>query len=288
MDALSLYNVTKTYPAFTLHNISFTLPKGYIMGYIGRNGSGKTTTIRLATALARPDSGEIRLYGQTAADNLVAYKNAVGFVADECYFPQSLKPKDIADISRSFYPTFDDKKFLSYLQSWEIPNNKKIKTFSAGMKTKLMLAAVFSRETKLLVLDEPTSGLDPLMRDSILDLLQEYIADGEHSVLFSTHIVSDLEKVADFITFIDHGNLLFSSPTDQLLEEHLLVKGGPDDFARVPKDKCIGFKRSRMGASTLIRRTDRRYFPENCLFEQASCDDIFIYYTLQKDGETIC
>ena len=288
MDALSLKHVSKKYPAFTLDDISFSLPKGYIMGYIGRNGSGKTTTIRLATALTKPDSGEIRLYGQMAAENITAYKNTIGFVADDCYFPQSLKPKDIAAVSRSFYPTFDDKKFFSYLQSWEIPDNKKIKTFSAGMKTKLMLAAVFSRETKLLVLDEPTSGLDPLMRDSILDLLQDYIADGEHSVLFSTHIVSDLEKIAEFITFIDHGHLLFSSPTDQLLEDHLLVKGGPDDFARVPKDACIGFKRSRTGASTLIRREDKGYFPENCLFEPACCDDIFIYYTLQRDGEMTC
>ncbi len=288
MEALTLSHVTKKYQAFTLNGISFSLPKGYIMGYIGRNGSGKTTTIRMVTALTRPDSGEIRLYGTRADDNIAAYKSSIGFVADDCYFPQSLKPKDIAAISCSFYPTFDDKKFFRYLASWEIPADKKVKTFSAGMKTKLMLAAVFSRETKLLVLDEPTAGLDPLMRDSILELLQDYIADGEKSVLFSTHIVSDLEKVADYITFLDHGNLLFSAPTDQLLEDHLVVKGGPDDFARIPPEKRIGLKRSRTGASTLIRRADKGYFPENCLFEPASCDDIFIYYTLQKDGEATC
>ena len=288
MDALTFQSISKQYPAFSLTDICFSLPKGYIMGYIGRNGAGKTTTIRMAATLCAPDNGQILLYGQTVDSNLSAYKDAIGYVSDVCYFPQTLTPADIAVIHRDFYPTFDDKKFDSYLQSWEISKTKKIKTFSAGMKTKLMLAAVFSRETKLLLLDEPTSGLDPLMRDSILDMLQEYIADGERSVLFSTHIVSDLERVADYITMIDHGRLLFTAPTDRLLEDHLLVQGDADDFARVPKEKCIGYKRSRTGCSTLIHRADKGYFPGNCLFEPVTCNDIFIYYSMNEEATEAC
>lgn len=288
MDALTFQSVSKQYPAFSLQDISFSLPKGYIMGYVGRNGAGKTTTIRMAAALCKPDNGQILLYGKTAEANPLAYKDAVGYVSDACYFPATLTPADIAAIHRSFYPTFDDKKFKSYLQSWEISTTKKIKTFSAGMKTKLMLAAVFSRETKLLILDEPTSGLDPLMRDSILDLLQAYIADGKRSVLFSTHIVSDLERVADYITMIDHGRLLFTAPTDRLLEDHLLVQGGADDFAHIPENTCIGIKRGRTGCSALIRRADKAYFPGNCLFEPATCNDIFIYYAMNKEETRPC
>ncbi|WP_243156271.1 ABC transporter ATP-binding protein [Clostridium sp. C2-6-12] len=199
MNALEIKNLSKKLKGFSLKNINLELPKGYILGYIGQNGAGKTTTIKLIMNQLKPDSGEIRVFGKEYEDDEAGYKDMIGFIGDECYFPICFTLKDIVNMLKDFYSSFDEIKFREYAERWDLPYKKKIKDFSKGMKAKLAFASVLSRDTKLLLLDEPTSGLDPVVRSEVLELLQEYISDGERSVIFSTHIMSDLEKITDYL-----------------------------------------------------------------------------------------
>ncbi|OYP37601.1 ABC transporter ATP-binding protein, partial [Lachnotalea glycerini] len=188
MNLLEVKGLYKSYSGFQLHDITFSLPKGYIMGYIGQNGAGKTTTINLITQLSNADKGEVRIDGMTYAQNPISYKEMIGYVGDEFYFPKEFKLKDIRLIMTKFFSTFQVDKFNQLVEEWKLPEKKKIAEYSRGMKVKLMFASVLSRDTKLLILDEATNGLDPVVRNDVLKILQAYIEDGEKSILFSTHI----------------------------------------------------------------------------------------------------
>ncbi|NFS28634.1 ABC transporter ATP-binding protein [Clostridium botulinum] len=278
MNALEIKSLNKKFKDFSLEDINLSLPKGYILGYVGQNGAGKTTTIKLIMQHLRADSGEISVFGKKYKGNEIEFKDMIGFVGDECYFPSCFKMKDVINTLKDFYPSFNTDKFNHYIDLWELPKDKKIKDFSKGMKIKLTFASIFARKTKLLILDEPTSGLDPVIRNEILELLQEYIEDGEKSVLFSTHITSDLEKIADYIFFINKGKMIFNDTKDNILEKHLVVKGGIEDLTSDIKEKLIGYKESSVGFKGLIYDKDREDLNDELLIEKPSIEEIIIFY----------
>lgn len=278
MQALEIKNLTKNFKEFTLDNINLSLPKGYIMGYIGQNGAGKTTTIKLIMNHLKIDSGSISVFGQSYMDDEQTYKDMIGYIPDECMFPTMFTLKDITKLMSSFYSSFDQEKFMKLAEKWNLSSTKKIKDYSKGMKMKLMFATVLCRKTKLLILDEPTSGLDPVMRSEILELLQEYISDGERSVIFSTHIVSDLEGIADYLTFIDSGKLIFSDTKDNIMEKFIIVKGDPKELTSELKRKMIGLKSTAYGFCGLTLKSNKSLFSSGFAVEVPSIDDIVVYH----------
>lgn len=285
MYAIEINNLNKSFENFSLKNINLKLPEGYILGYVGQNGAGKTTTIKLIMDQLKRDSGEITVFGKSYEEDEITFKNTIGYVVDECYFPGEFKVKDVSDTMNSFYTSFDNQKFNTYIDKWELPKTKKVKEFSKGMKMKLMFASVLSRKTKLLVLDEPTSGLDPVFRSEVLELLQEYIEDGKKSVIFSTHIMSDLEKIADYLYFIDKGKIVFNDTIDNILESYLLIKGGLEDLTVSLKTKLIGYKKSSIGFEGLIHSKDSHYVGKGLLVENPSVDNIVVFYINGMKGD---
>ena len=221
-NVLEVRRLSKQYPNFALQDISFTLPKGYIMGYVGQNGAGKTTTLSSIMHLVKADEGDINVDGIRYEEDEVTYKEAIGYIGDSASMMPDFTLKQVRTILKDFYPTYQAQKFDALVKKWKLPEKKKVKDFSRGMRVKLMFAMVLSRETKLLILDEATNGLDPVVRQEILQLLQEYISDGEHSVLFSTHMLSDLEDIADYIFFIDGGRKIFFETKEELQEKFVL------------------------------------------------------------------
>jgi len=283
---LEVRNLSKRYKGFALENISFTLPKGYIMGYVGPNGAGKTTTIGLITQVLKASAGEVFLDGKRYEEEPLYYKEKIGYVSSVCYFPVLMKIKDIADILERFYPTFQREKFYSLVREWKLPEKKKMMEFSTGMLVKLMFASVLSRETRLLILDEATNGLDLLFREEILHLLQRYIEDGEHSVLFATHIIDDLEQIADYIVMIKEGKILLQDTKEELLENYIVVKG--DEALLEEKDvkSCLlGIKRSSFGFSALIKADEAVRLPAGTVMEKASVSRIMSH--LMGDREEL-
>lgn len=278
MNAIEIKNLNKDLNGFNIKNINLELPKGYILGYIGQNGAGKTSTIKLIMNQLKRDTGEIRVFGKQYEDDEAEYKDMIGFIGEECCFPKCFTLKEVIITLKDFYYSFDEVKFNEYVERWALPYKKKIKDFSKGMKAKLSFASVLSRDIKLLLLDEPTSGLDPVVRNEVLEILQEYISDGERSVIFSTHIVSDLEKITDYLYFINNGEKVFHDTTENILESHLVVKGGTDDLTNELKEKLLGYKSSNIGFEGLIHSDDKKYLNDNLLFEKPSIDDIIVFY----------
>lgn len=286
MNALEVKGLRKEYRDFTLSDISFTIPKGYIMGYVGQNGSGKTTTLSLISHLIRADSGECVIDGLRYEEQPVAYKEAIGFVGDSDGFLPDFTVKNIRSICRDFYSAFREQKFNDYMKKWKLPEKKKIKEFSRGMRVKLMFAIALARDTKVLILDEATNGLDPVVRQEILEILQEYISDGEHSVLFSTHILSDLEQIADYIFFINNGKKIFCETKEELQENWMLVKGGPEDLD-VRSRKClVGIKESSVGFEAIVRCDDAACLPQGCLLEKPLIDQIIVHMIQNLEGRS--
>ena len=285
MELLEVKNLSKHYKSFDLKDISFTLPKGYIMGYVGANGSGKTTTLNLITGILKGTDGEVQIDGLSREDDVQAYKEKIGYVGDESYFPDHFKIKHIRTILKDFYPTFSADQFNGFIRDWNLPENKLIKDFSRGMKVMLMFASVLARDTKLLVLDEATNGLDPVMRTEILKLLQEYVMDGERSVIFSTHILSDLEQIADYIYFIHRGRTVLYDAKDELIESFLLVKG---ESAKIPpalKKELIGLEENAYGFEAILPSDKAELLGSAFLFEKPTIDQIVIHYIMSAENQ---
>jgi ABC-2 type transport system ATP-binding protein len=217
-DVLEVRDLRKVYGDFALDAVSFSLPPGNIMGFVGQNGAGKTTTIRCILNMARKDGGEIRVFGLDNVRDELAIKQDLAVVFDEVFFVDTWRVKDVERSVGGFYAGWDGAAFDAHVKRFELSPDKRVKELSRGMKLKLMLAVAMSHGAKLLILDEPTSGLDPVARDELLGVLKEYVADGERSVFFSTHITSDLERIADRITLIDHGRIFYTGTKDGLLE----------------------------------------------------------------------
>ena len=277
MALLEVKGLCKHYKTFDLKDISLSLPAGYICGYVGRNGAGKTTTLNALTHLIPVDRGDVALDGLRFEDDPIAYRDAIGYIGDASYFPGELTHEDIRVILKDFYPSFRPDQYDDYIRRWELPAKEKIRTYSRGMKVKLMFAAALSRDTKLLILDEATNGLDPVMRSEILRILQAYIDDGQRSVLFSTHIMDDLESIADYIFFIDNGQKVFYEAKDDILERYLLVKGGCDDLTPELKNKLIGVEESAYGFEGLYDTERGEALPAALVTDKPSIDRIIVH-----------
>ena len=256
MEILSVQNLSKHYPKFDLKDVSFSLEQGYIMGFIGRNGAGKTTTIKSILRLVHPDSGTVSVLGKDFAMDEFACKQQIGLVLGQVSYYPTKKLKVIADVTRRFYPEWDAEAFSGYLKRFDLDADKTVKELSDGMRVKFALALALSHNAKLLILDEPTSGLDPVSRDDLLELFQELIENSERSILFSTQITSDLEKCADFITYIKKGEILASTTKDDLIASYKLVKGTRAQLADALLPKLIGCKKNEFGFTALMRTAD--------------------------------
>lgn len=274
-NALEIKDLTKRFSDFTLDHIDLTLPSGCIMGLIGENGAGKSTLLKLILGLMRPDAGEARILGSADLANSPALKEHIGVVMDESCFPENLTLRNIAAISRRCFQTWDDNRFSDWIKCFELPEKKMVKAFSRGMKMKLSIAVALSHDSHLLLLDEATSGLDPIVRDELLDVLLDFIQEESHSILLSSHIVSDLEKICDYITLLHHGRILFSRPKDELLESHVLAKGSDASIAALPREAVIGVRRSSFGAEALIRRDA---LPDGMSADKPSLEDIMLFF----------
>ncbi len=251
--SIEIRNLSKSFDRFRLEDVNLTLPCGSIMGVIGENGAGKTTTIKLMLNQLKANAGQITILGYDHIREEKKLKEEIGVVFDESYFHDNIKPKHISKIMARVYQRWDHEMFSDYLKQFHLPEDKITKEFSRGMKMKLSLATALSHHPKLLILDEPTSGLDPVIRNEILDIFLDFIQDEENSILFSSHITSDLEKVADYITFLHEGRIMFSESKDELLADYGLLLCGAADFSTVDKGDIIGHRENRFGHEMLIR-----------------------------------
>ena len=273
---LEVSSLSKSFSGFRLQNVSFSLPKGYIMGLIGANGSGKTTTIKLILNMLKRDGGEIKLLGLDNIADETAAKAQLGVVFDSNYFSEAWTVARAESAVSVFYQNWDTERFSGLLNKFHIDPKKKVKELSKGMQMKLMLAFAFSYGAKLLILDEPTSGLDPVSRDELLTTLSEYIEDGEHSVLFSTHITSDLERAADYITYLTDGAVFFSGGKDEFVDMFRVVKGGRDELVGKLRGKLIGTRTFSTGFEALAKTEDYNLY-RHLDVEPASIDDIMVF-----------
>lgn len=272
---LELKNVCKSFQDFELNNICLTLPKGFIMGLVGPNGAGKTTTIQLILNMLEKNSGEILVFGKDNVIHEQDIKQEIGVVFDSMFYVDSWTVQDTGKAISIFYDNWQHDIFNDMINRFGLPKNKKISELSRGMQMKLMLACAFSHDAKLLILDEPTSGLDPLTRDEFLEILQEYIRDGQRSVLFSTHITTDLERVADYITLINRGNLIFTGSMEDLLNSYRLIKGKPCDLTADLEKNIFGLRKTDMGFEGLITANSAVQY-KHCIIDTATIDDIII------------
>ena len=273
MNAIEIKNVSKHYMGFSLENLNLTLPSGCIMGLVGENGAGKSTTIRLILGMSRPDAGEITVFGLPLSQEL---KEKIGVVLDEPGYPGFMNARQIGNMLSGIFRGWEQQTYDNYLTSLRIPADKPFKDFSKGMKMKLCLAAALSHGAKLLILDEATSGLDPVMRDELMDVFNAFTRDEGNSVLISSHIVSDLEKLCDYIAFLHRGRLMLCREKDELLNEFAFVQGSREEIDALP---TIGRRDGRFGTEAIVRRTD---IPAGMKTGTITIEDLFIFMAKEE------
>jgi len=284
-NILEISGLNKAYDDFSLKNVSFSLPKGFIMGFVGENGSGKTTTIRSILNMAKIDSGKITVFGLDSVTDTIAIKERLGVVFDSLYLAEHLNVKQIEQQLKPFYKDWDSKVFFSHIKEFDLPDKKKVGDFSKGMKMKLMIAIALSHKAELIILDEPTSGLDPVARDELLDILAEYIEDENRGVLFSTHITADVERIADYVTILHNGKVWYTGTKDELTESYAVIKGAESEIPSAMKEKLIGFHAYRNGFEALIKTDDLAGVPAVLEYEKASIDEILVYIAKEDKHE---
>ena len=277
-NILEVKNLCKKYNQFELKNVNLTLPKGMIMGLIGENGAGKTTTIKSILNLTN-STGEINIFGLNVKKYDKKIKQDIGVVLNENFFSEYLNPKDINKIMKNIYKNWDEKLYFKYLEDFKLPQNKISKEFSSGMKMKLKIAVALAHHPKLLILDEPTSGLDPVARSEILDIFQDFIQNGENSIFVSSHITSDLEHIADYITFINDGKIVLSKTRDELLEEYGIVKCSKAEFEKINKKDYVKYKVNRYEYDVLVENKSefKRKYDFNVI-DKPTLEDIMLIY----------
>ncbi len=271
MNAVEVKELTKRFKGFTLDHVSFSLPAGCIMGLVGENGAGKSTTLKLLLNMIQKDSGRITILGK---DEKNIDKNELGVVFDECRFHESFTAKDINQVLKSIFQRWNEQQFFDYLNRFEVPSNKKLKEFSRGMKMKISIAAAVSHDAKLLLLDEPTSTLDPVVRDEMLDIFYDFISDEQHSIIISSHIVSDLEKVCDYIAFMHKGKMILCEEKDRLLQECRLAQMSEAEFSAIDKDEIIGSLKTPFGITAVIRKAAAAQIRNT---QPINLEDLFVY-----------
>ena len=257
--ALKIDNLTKSYKDFTLDNVSFSIPKGSIMGLIGQNGAGKTTIIKLIMNMIGKNNGSIKVFDMDNIENEVAVKNRLGYVANEDYLYVNSNRLKFSMAFKTMFEKWDEEIFNKYVEMWELPLKKRFYEYSKGMKTKAMLALTLAHMPDLLILDEPTAGLDPVARIEVLDILRDYVSDGEKSVLFSTHITGDLDKISDYLTLIIKGKIVESMSIDKIEEKYAVITGGNSVFEG---KEIIGIRKGEMNSEALVLRENLNLFPD--------------------------
>lgn len=280
MDAiLQVNNLTKQYSNFKLDNVSFSIPKGTIMGLIGENGAGKSTTINAILDLIKKDDGTVTFWGQELSSDPRRLKEDIGVVFDGINFYETLTPAKIGQISKAAYTQWDQHLYNEYLTKFQLPTKNEVKTFSKGMKMKLCIAVALSHHPKLLILDEATSGLDPVMRDDILDVFLDFVQDEQHSILMSSHITTDLEKIADYITFIHQGKVMFCKTKDELRYRYGIIRCGAALFDAIDKTEVLAYRKCDYQWDVLVadkEKARRKY--KSAVVDDASIDDILLLY----------
>lgn len=271
MNAVEVKELTKKFKGFTLDHVSFSLPAGCIMGLVGENGAGKSTTLKLLLNMIQKDSGRITILGK---DEKNIDKNEIGVVFDECRFHEAFTAKDINQVLKSIFQRWNEQQFFDYLNRFEVPSNKKLKEFSRGMKMKISIAAAVSHDAILLLLDEPTSTLDPVVRDEMLDIFYDFISDEQHSIIISSHIVSDLEKVCDYIAFMHKGKMILCEEKDRLLQECRLAQMSEAEFSAIDKDEIIGSRKTPFGITAVIRKAAAAQIRNT---QPINLEDLFVY-----------
>ena len=284
--ALKVDNLTKTYGDFALQQVSFALPRGSIMGFVGENGAGKTTTLKAILNLIAKEQGQVEILGLDSLQEEKAIREQLGVVFDESCFHALLTPKEISSMMGRLYRNWDQVLFQRYLQQFRLPEGKKLKEFSRGMRMKLCLAAALSHHPKLLLLDEATSGLDPIVRDEILDLCWDFIQDEERAILISSHVTSDLDKIADYITFIHQGSIVLSRNKDELLADMGILKCSERDFGQLDPCWILRYRKNQFGVEALITGKERftRLYPD-LVVDPGTIETMMLFYVR---GEQIC
>ncbi|WP_313343201.1 ABC transporter ATP-binding protein [Sedimentibacter sp.] len=277
--ALQLINVTKEYKDFKLDNINIKLPQGCIMGFVGENGAGKSTTIKLIMDLINRDRGQITVLGQDNKIDFNSIKENIGVVMDESSFPDNLNAKEINKFMKRIYKTWDEDKFFKLLKQFSIAEDKSIKDYSRGMKMKFSIAVSLSHDSKILIMDEATSGLDPIVREEILDIFLEFIQDESNSIFISSHIISDLEKICDYITFIHKGKIVFSEPKDELLEKYGILKCSEEELEKIDTSAVKGVRKNKFGVETLVFKNKVK---GNYVIDKANIEDIMLFHVKEQ------
>ncbi len=277
-NIVEIKNLSKKYNGFQLKNINMELPKGMIMGLIGENGAGKTTTIKSILNIINSE-GSIKIFGKDIKLNEKEVKEEIGVVLDDSFLSEYLTAKQVNSIMKSMYKNWDEQLYFKYLENFKLPKNKLVKDFSSGMKMKLKVTTALSHHPKLLILDEPTSGLDPVARNEILDIFQDFIQNEENSILVSSHITSDLEHIADYITFINDGEIVLSKTRDELLEQYGIVKCTKEEFEKIDKNDYVKFKENRFGYEVLVENKTKfkRKYDFN-IIDKPTLEDIMLIY----------
>ncbi len=273
-NAIEISNLRKQYKNFLLDNISFSVPGGFVCGFIGENGAGKTTTLKLILGMVMKDGGSINLFGKTADE--VSLKEDIGVLFEQPYYQEDWTPVDIEKAVRPFYKKWSSTTFHQYLERFSLDPKQKYKTMSRGMKMKLGMAAILARDAKLLLLDEPTSGLDPVGREEILGIFRDYMVEENRTIFFSTHITSDLEKIADYITYIKDGKIIYNGLKDELIDRYCLVRGGAGDLPQSKRKQMLGLREHSGGFDGMIEIKDIAGFNASVITETVSLDDIMV------------
>lgn len=277
--ALDIIGLTKQYRDFTLDSVSFAVPYGSIVGFIGENGAGKSTALKSILGLVIKDAGTISVLGKREQDIDFATRSKIGVVFDGNNYPDKLMPEQLGSLLHNVYISWNEENYFSMLDKLSLPVNKKVKTFSKGMKMKLAIAAALSQDPQLLIMDEPTSGLDPVMRDDILDMLLDFVRDKKHSVLISSHITSDLEKIADYIVFIHDGRVVFDKSKQELMCQYGMMKCSGAQFEAIDKGNILCYRRQghEWDILTADRDAMREKYP-HIRIDPVSIDDIMLIY----------
>lgn len=273
---LEVKNVCKQYKDFALDQVTFQLPAGCIMGFIGENGAGKSTTIKIIMDLVKKDAGMVTIFGKDNETELKSVKEDIGVVVDECCFPDNLSIQNIRKVMKNIYKNWEESTFQNYIERFSLPEKKPVKDFSKGMKMKLSISVALSHRPKLLILDEATSGLDPMVREEILGVFLDFIQDETHSILLSSHITSDLEKICDYITFIHQGKIIFTEEKDELLEKYAILKCSEEDLEAVPEDAVKGKRKNQFGVEALV---EKEKVNSSFLTEKPSLEEIMLYFS---------
>ena len=277
--ALQLINVTKQYKDFKLDNINIKLPQGCIMGFVGENGAGKSTTIKLILDLINRDRGQITVLGKDNKIDFNSIKENIGVVMDESSFPDNLNAKEINKFMKRIYKTWDEDKFFKLLKQFSIAEDKSIKDYSRGMKMKFSIAVSLSHDSKILIMDEATSGLDPIVREEILDIFLEFIQDESNSIFISSHIISDLEKICDYITFIHKGKIVFSEPKDELLEKYGILKCSEKELEKIDVSAVKGIRKNKFGVEALVFKNKVK---GSYVIDKANIEDIMLFHVKEQ------